>query len=361
MTTHRLLGRGLAAVAIAAAVAACGGGAAPASPAPASQAPASAAAATAAPATSAGAASETPSQKPLKIAYIQTGAFDYYQRGADGATLAAPALGVDLTVMNSDLKPEKELANVEDAISQKVDGIVLFSVGKSSEEAALAKAKDAGIPVAVLYGYDPSLEADGAVFMQADVNKTGKLAGDWVAANISEGPVAVIQGALGRGDAEAYTQSFEDALAANPALKVVGTPAADWARDKAVAAMQNLLTAHPDLAAVFVQNEDMALGAVQAVKAAGSSAVVVSQNGSPDGLKAVSDGDIKATVAWSPAQEAQMALARLVEAIRTGTAPEPKLCATPLLLVTSDNIADAPPWVPDQASTDASLKANCGG
>jgi ribose transport system substrate-binding protein len=354
-------GRGYAmAVGLALILAACGGSATPSAtssatePAtePATVAPAETTAATAEPS----AAAET-----LDIAYIQTGSFDYYQRGVDGAQLAAPGLGAALTVLNSDLKPEKELANVEDAISKGVDGIVLFSVGRASEEAALAKAKEAGIPVAILYGYAPELEADGTVFMQADINATGRMAGDWLAKNVESGKVAVIQGALGRGDAEAYTTSFKAGIAANPGLELVGEPSAEWARDKAVAAMQNLLTANPDLAAVFVQNEDMALGAIQAIKAAGADVVVVTQNGSPDGLAAIDAGEIAATVGWSPAQEAQMALARLVEAIRTGTPPSPKLCATPLVLVTKANLDAASPWVPTEASTKASLTASCGG
>jgi ribose transport system substrate-binding protein len=301
-----------------------------------------------------------PSGEELTIAYIQTGPFDYYQRGVDGAVMAAPLVGATIAVLNSDLKPEKEIANVEDAISQGVDGIILFSVGRASEEAALAKAKEAGIPVAVLYGYAPELEADGAVFMQADITQTGAMAGQWVAENVPSGKVAVIQGALGRGDAEAYTTAFKEAVAANPELEVVGEPAADWARDKALAAMQDLLTANPDLAAVFVQNEDMALGAIQAIKAAGASTVVVSQNGSPDGLTAIGNGEIAATVGWSPAQEAQMALARLVTAIRSGSAPEPKLCHTPLKLVTADNLAEAYSWVPTDESTAAAIGAACG-
>jgi len=198
---------------------------------------------------------------------------------------------------------------------------------------------------------------DGAVFVQADVNGTGAMAGQWVAENVPSGKVAIIQGALGRGDAEAYTQSFKDALAANPQIEVIGEPAADWARDKALAAMQDLLTANPDLAAVFVQNEDMALGAIQAIKAAGASTIVVSQNGSPDGLAAIESGELAATVGWSPAQEAQMALSRLVTAIRTGTAPEPKLCQTPLKLVTKDDIASAYSWIPTEESTAAALSA----
>ena len=167
----------------------------------------------------------------LEIAFIQTGPYPYYERGVEGAKMAADALGVELSVLNSDLSAEQEIANVEDAITKGVDGIVLFSVGRASEEAALTKANEAGIPVAVLYGYAPELEDMGAVFVQADINQTGAMAGEWLAANVPSGKVAIIQGALGRGDAEAYTASFKEALAANPDLEIVGEPAGDWARD----------------------------------------------------------------------------------------------------------------------------------
>ncbi len=299
-------------------------------------------------------------EEALEIVFIQTGPYPYYERGVEGARMAAEALGVDLSVMNSDLSAEQEIANVEDAITKGVDGIVLFSVGRASEEAALTKANEAGIPVAVLYGYAPELEDMGAVFVQADINQTGAMAGEWLAANVPSGKVAIIQGALGRGDAEAYTASFKAALAANPDLEIVGEPAGDWARDSGLAAMQDLLTAHPDLAGVFVQNEDMALGAIQAMKAAGADVTIVSQNGSPEGLEAVASGDIAATVGWSPAQEAQMGLVRLVDTIRNGTVADPKLCSTPVTLVTAENLDAASPWIPTEASTAAWLVADCG-
>jgi ribose transport system substrate-binding protein len=296
----------------------------------------------------------------LEIAFIQTAPFPYYERGVEGAKLAAEPLGVELSVLNSDSSAEQEIANVEDAITKGVDGIVLFSVGRASEEAALTKANEAGIPVAVLYGYAPELEDMGAVFVQADINQTGAMAGEWLAANVPSGKVAIVQGALGRGDAEAYTASFKEALAANPDLEIVGEPTGGWVRDQALTVMQDLLTAHPDLAGAFVQNEDMALGALQAIKAADASVTIVSQNGSPDGLGAVETGEIAATVGWSPAQEAQMALTRLVATINDGTVADPKLCNTPVTLLTAENLDEASPWIPSEESTAASLVAECG-
>lgn len=311
--------------------------------------------------TTAAATTTTPAE-PLKIAYIQTGSFDYYERGVEGARLAAEALGVELIVMNSELDAEKEIANVEDAIVQGVDGILLFSVGRASEEAALKKAADAGVLAAVLYGYAPELEDLGAVFVQVDTAASGTMIGAWLAEELDAGKVAVIQGALGRGDAEAYTDSFKEALSANPGLEVVAEPSANWSRADAVAVMEDILTAFPDLSAVFVHNEDMALGAIQAINTAGKSdqIVVVSQNGSPDGLVAVNEGAIGATAGWSPSFEAQIAFSRLVTALVSGSAPEPKLCHTPITLITVLNVGDADPWIPTIESTQRALTAQCG-
>ena len=297
----------------------------------------------------------------LTIGYIVAGPFDYYMRGVEGAEAAQEALGVEIVTFNSDNKPEKEIANVEDAIAQGVDGLVIFSVGKSSLTADLAKAQAAGIPAVVLYGYDPEIEDQAVAFIQAPADVTGLQAGQWTAENVESGEVAIIQGALGRGDAEAYTAAYEEGIAENPALSLVATVAADWDRAKAQAAMADILTAHPALKTVFVMNEDMALGAVAAIEAAGlgGQGVIVSQNGSPAGIEAVEAGTISATVAWSPAEEAQMALARLVSFLRTGDKPAPVLCNTPTVVVTADNVADAAPWIPTAASTEAGLTAAC--
>lgn len=305
--------------------------------------------------------SASPTASDLTIGYIQTGPFDYYLRGVDGAQSAADVLGVELEVFNSDNKPEKELANVEDAIARGVDGLVIFSVGKSSLAADLAKAKAANIPAVVLYGYDPTIEGEALAFIQAPADVTGDQAGQWTAENVPSGEVAIIQGLLGRGDAEAYTEGFKKGLQQNASLQVVATVAADWDRGKAQAAMADILTAHPDLKAVFVMNEDMALGAIAAIKAAGKSGqvVVVSQNGSPAGIEAIESGELSATVAWSPAEEAQMAMARLVGFLKDGQKPEPVLCNTPTVVVTKSNVADSPPWIPTAASTQIGLNAAC--
>ena len=104
----------------------------------------------------------------------------------------------------------------------------------------------------------------------------------------------------------------------------------DWNRQKAFDQMQNLITSNPNLKAVFVQNEDMALGAIQALKQAGKEkdVAIVSQNGAPYGLESIAADGIKATVGWSPAQEASSPCAsswnRSTATSSRGSSPSPR-------------------------------------
>jgi ribose transport system substrate-binding protein len=291
----------------------------------------------------------------LKIAYIRPTNEPYYKFGFDGAEMMAEMMGVDILGYISDMKPEREIASVEDAITQQVDGIVLMSVSASSLAAGINKAYEAGIPIQMIFGYNPDLLDKMVGSVQADCNLSGSIMGKWVAENISGGQVAVIMGLPGRGDAECYRDAFIREAKKNSRIKVVASVPGDWNRQKAFNQMQTLITGYPDLKAVFVQNEDMALGAIKALEEAGKAGQVqiVSQNGAPYGLESIAAGGIKATVGWSPSQEAALAFRLLVEHLQGKEVP--KLTITPMKVITKDNIAEAVPWEPTEASTRATL------
>jgi ribose transport system substrate-binding protein len=303
-----------------------------------------------------GTAEKKPGAK-LKIAYIRPTNEPYYKFGFDGAQMMADKMGVDLLGYISDMKPDRELASVEDAITQKVDGIVLMSVSATSINSSVNAAFNAKIPIFMLFGYSEDLKDKMVGSVQADGKLSGGTIGKWVAQNIPEGQVACIMGLPGRGDAEMYRDAFQTEMEKNPKLKLVASVPGDWNRQKAFNQMQNLITSFPALKAVFVQNEDMALGAIQALKEAGKvgDVAIVSQNGAPYGLESIAAGGIKATVGWSPSQEAQLALRMLVESVRDRKSP-PKLTISPMTVITKDNVSAATPWEPTAASTDATLK-----
>jgi len=290
----------------------------------------------------------------LKIAYMQTGPFPYYENSASGARLAGELLGIEILIYNTDLKPEKEIANIEDAIAQGVDGILLFSISSDAANQSIALANAAGIPIHMIYGYSADLEDKVVGFIQSNGEVSGNMVGTWVADNIESGQIGQVQGALGRGDAEAYTQGFADSIAANPNLEIVSEQPGDWDPGKAYTVMENMITAFPDLKACFVQNEPMAISASKALKVhdKDDQVAIVSQNGSPEGVTAIELGIISATTGWSPSKECQIAFARLLKAI-DGETIEEKLIYTPMKVLTIDNLAEVDPWVPTLASTQA--------
>ena len=305
------------------------------------------------------AAGEREAEK-LKIAYIRPTNEPYYKFGFDGAKMMADMMGVEILGYISDMKPEREIASVEDAITQQVDGIVLMSVSASSLAAGINKAHDAGIPIQMIFGYNPDLLDKMVGSVQADCNLSGSIMGKWVAENIPGGEVAVIMGLPGRGDAECYRDAFIREAEKNSKIKIVASVPGDWNRQKAFNQMQTLITGYPNLKAVFVQNEDMSLGAIKALEEAGKAGQVqiVSQNGAPYGLESIGAGGIKATVGWSPSQEAALAFRLLVEHLQGKEVP--KLTITPMKVITRDNIGEAVPWEPTEASTRATLELDIG-
>jgi len=295
--------------------------------------------------------------KKLRIAYIRPTNEPYYKYGFDGAKMMADKMGVELFGFISDMKPERELASVEDAITQKMDGIVLMSISQTSITSSVNTAYNAKVPIFMLFGYSEELKDKMVGSVQADGKLSGKTIGTWVAQNIPEGEVACVMGQPGRGDAEMYRDAFLAEMEKNSQLKFVAAVPGDWNRQKAFNQMQNLITSFPNLKACFVQNEDMALGAIQALKEGGmqDQVAIVSQNGAPYGLESIAAGGIKATVGWSPSQEGQLAVRMLVEYIR-GNKKNPKLTITPMTVITKDNVNAATPWEPTAASTEATLK-----
>ena len=110
------------------------------------------------------------------IAFISAdNAISFYKYGMDAAVEAGKALNVDVLTYSSKSDPSQELANVQDAITKGAKGIVMYAVSLSSERAAIAQAKRAGVPIFLEYGYDPSILKDTAGIMQMDAEASGNI------------------------------------------------------------------------------------------------------------------------------------------------------------------------------------------
>lgn len=293
------------------------------------------------------------------ISYIQTYSNPYYDGTAEGVKLAAERFGADTLVLVSNFDPATERANVQDAITRQVAGVVLEPATAQSAASNLALLKEAGIPAVVLYGYSPDLVAEAAGFLHVDYFKTGEAAGAALVKALPSGDVGVITGALGRGDAEVMLEGFKHGL--GDESRIVSVLDGYWDRQKAFKAAQDIITKTPDLKGLFVMNEPMAAGAIQALGEKSSGIVIVSQNGSPEGLQLIQGGALLATSAWSPVIEGVMATRILNDALNGNPlADSDKVCLVPFATVANANINESPSWSPDMATLETGLSTECG-
>ncbi len=218
----------------------------------------------------------------------------------DAATAEAKSLGnVDLTVLGSNTL-EEQVKALDDQISAKVDLIGFDPFDAQAVIPTVQQANAAGIPVFTV----DSSAAGGTIdtYIGTDNVQGGVLAGEWLAkAMDGAGNLAIIEGDPGDSTNNAREQGLHSVIDKTD-IKVVAALPAGWARDKGLQVMTDILTAHPDLNAVMAMNDEMALGAVQAIKAAGKSdqIKVVGYNGALEAIKAVYTGDMAADVVQYP-------------------------------------------------------------
>ncbi|AVJ19897.1 ribose ABC transporter substrate-binding protein RbsB [Serratia rhizosphaerae] len=219
----------------------------------------------------------------------------------DGAQQEANKLGYKLVVLDSQNNPAKELANVQDLMVQNPKMLLINPTDSDAVGNAIKMANQAKIPVITL----DRVASKGEVVshIASDNRVGGKMAGDFIADKVgADAKVIQLEGIAGTSAARERGEGFKQSQAQHK-FKLLGSQPADFDRTKGLNVMQNLLTAHPDVQAVFAQNDEMALGALRALQTAGKSdVIVVGFDGTADGVKAVESGKLAATVAQRPDQ-----------------------------------------------------------
>lgn len=217
----------------------------------------------------------------------------------DGAQKRAAELGFDLIVLDSQNDPSKELANVEDLTVRGVKAILINPTDSDAVSNAIAMINRTKIPVLTLDR--GATRGKVASHIASDNVAGGKMAGDFIAQKLGKGArVIQLEGLAGTSAARDRGEGFKQAVKANN-LKVLASQPADFDRTKGLNVMENLLASHGTLQAVFAQNDEMALGALRALAAAGKKAFVVGFDGTDDGVAAVKRGDMAGTIAQQPA------------------------------------------------------------
>jgi ribose transport system substrate-binding protein len=221
----------------------------------------------------------------------------------------AAKLGHQLVYTDAAGSAAKQVADVNSMIAQGVDLIFLAPREEKPLIPAVMAAKRAGIPVILLdRNVDQGLAKAGrdyVTFIGSDFVDEGKRAAEALAKAVNgNAKIIQLEGTTGSSPANDRRKGFEDGLKAHAGMKIVASQSGDFARDKGRQVAETLLQAHPDATAIYAHNDEMAIGAIAALEAAGKKpgkdVIIVSIDGTRDALQAIVDGKMLATVECNP-------------------------------------------------------------
>ncbi|MGL5244118.1 MAG: ribose ABC transporter substrate-binding protein RbsB [Sarcina sp.] len=219
----------------------------------------------------------------------------------EGAEKEAKKLGYELVVLDSQNDPAKERSNVEDLIQLGVVALLINPTDSDAVVKSIEVANAHNVPVITL---DRQANGGDVVSHIASDNiKGGEMAANFVLEKLQGKDkinVVEIQGIPGASATRDRGAGFHNILDGKGNVKFVSTQAADFDRQKGLQVMENIIQANPDIQVVFAHNDEMALGAEKAIKAAGIKAMVIGFDGNDDALQAIDKGEMKATVAQQP-------------------------------------------------------------
>lgn len=216
----------------------------------------------------------------------------------EGAEKKAKELGYNLVVLDSQNDPAKELSNVEDVTVRGAKVLLINPTDSEAVGTAVAVANKKNIPVITL---DRGANKGNVVSHIASDNVAGgKMAGDFIAEKVGKNAKVIqLEGIAGTSAARERGEGFKQAIEANQ-FELLASQPADFDRTKGLNVMENLLASHGSAKAVFAQNDEMALGALRAIRASGKNILVVGFDGTDDAVKAVNGGQLAATIAQQP-------------------------------------------------------------
>jgi simple sugar transport system substrate-binding protein len=251
---------------------------------------------------------EGTSAKKLVVGFSQIGAESSWRTAETNSIQSeAEKRGVELKFSDAQQKQENQVKALNAFIAQGVDAIILAPVVETGWEPALKKAKERKIPVILVdRGVKVSDDSLYTTLIASDFVAEGRMAGEWLAKKMGgQGNVVELQGTSGAAPAIDRKKGFEEALAKYPDMKVIQTQTGEFTRAKGKEVMEAFLKAKGDeIQAVYAHNDDMALGAIQAIEEAGKKPgkdiILVSIDGVKGAFEAMVEGKLNCTVECNP-------------------------------------------------------------
>ena len=251
--------------------------------------------------------------------------------------------GVQLQFEDARADVVKQLSQVENFISQKVDAIIVNPVDTASTKNIISAATKAGIPL-VFVNRRPDQKdlPKDVVAVTSDDVEAGRLQMQYIAEKLGgKGKIVILLGDLANNSTTNRTKGVKEVLAKYPGITIEQEQTGIWLRDKGMTLVNDWLTQGREFNAVLANNDEMAIGASMALKSAGTkpgSVLIAGVDGTPDGLNAITKGDMAA----SAFQDAKGQAVGSVEAARKMAKNEPveQNVIIPFKLITPDNVKD---------------------
>lgn len=256
----------------------------------------------------------------------------------DGAQEKADELGIALNVQDASDDAATQIDQLNNAITSGTDAVIVNPTDSDAVVPAVEALNNASIPVIAV---DRSSNGgDVASFISSDNVAGGKQAADELAKAIGEeGEILILQGIAGSSASRDRGKGFKEGIANYPNIKVVGEQTANFDRTEGLNVATNLLQAYPNVKAIFAENDEMALGAIEALGArAGQDVKVIGFDGTTDGLKAVTDGRMHATIAQQPGELGARAVEEAAKLLRDEDATA--IVPVDVVTVTKENVGD---------------------
>jgi erythritol transport system substrate-binding protein len=264
----------------------------------------------------------------------------YWKAEVDTAKAAAEKLGYKTTTAAHNNKPDEQNTMIETAINDKVAGILLDPAGADESIAAVQKAVDAKIPVVLI---NAEISKTGLAKSQiVSNNAQGATVGaeEWAKSMNYKGTYVELFGNPSDNNAQVRSDGYKQVISQYPDLKMVGKEIANWDRQEGQEKMEALLSKNPDVQGVIAGNDEMALGAINALKEAGKLAKVkvLGFDGNQDAVNAVKSGQMVATVLQPIVTGTQAAIEQLNSVIKDGkTGVSDEKQAIDCVLITKEN------------------------
>ena len=211
---------------------------------------------------------------------------------------AATQSGVELVMVDSKEDVATQLAQVENFVAQQVDAIIVIAANTDAADPMTKAAQDAGIPL-VYVNRLPSNLPEGISYVGSESIQAGIMQAEWLAEQLGgKGNVVIMNGDLAQEAAQKRTEGEKQVFAKHPDITIIREDTGNWSRDQGLALMENWLASGDQIDAVAANNDEMAIGALQAIEAAGKlgEILVGGVDASPDALQEMDKGRLDVTV-----------------------------------------------------------------